>query len=137
MKRKVFIDTNIALDLLSMRDPFYASASRLFSLADGKKLIICLSTLSFVTIHYILSKQIGAEKAKNVLSRFKALVTLLPVDAGMIESALASDLKDFEDAVQYYCAVSTGIPVLITRDIKDYRKAKMSVMTADDFLKIF
>ena len=136
MNRKIFVDTNIILDLLLMRAPFYHSAARLFSLADRMKIIICISTHSFTTIHYILSKQMGSEKTRNILRQFKTLVTILPIDNHIIDLALASDFKDFEDAIQYYCAVSSGIPVLLTRDIKDYTKAKILVMPVESFLKI-
>ena len=137
MKQKIFVDTNIILDLLSMRKKFYQSASQLFSLADRKKIDVYASALSFTTIHYILSKQMGSEKARNILSLFKALVTVLPVDDNVIDQALVSNFKDFEDAVQYYCAVSAGIPVLLTRNIKDYLTAKISVMSTEDYMKIY
>ena len=137
MKQRVFVDTNIVLDLLLMRKSFYKSASRLFALADEQKLVICISALTFTTVHYIISKQLGSRKTQNVLSQFKTLVTLLPVDNQIIDMALANDndIKDFEDAVQYYCALSNGIDILITRDIKDYLEANISIMTADDFIK--
>jgi predicted nucleic acid-binding protein len=135
MKQRVFVDTNIVLDLLLMRKSFYKSAMLLFSFAERKKLIICISALTFTTVHYILSKHAGAEKAKNVLSRFKTLITVLSVDDNIIDHALASDFRDFEDAVQYYCAVSAGIAILLTRDIKDYHKANISVMSVEEFLK--
>ena len=135
MKQKIFVDTNIVLDLLLMRKSYYKSAMRLFSFADRKELIICISVLTFTTVHYILSKHVGTGKARNVLSQFKTLVTLFPVDDNIINQALASDFKDFEDAVQFYCAVSAGIEILLTRDFKDYQKADISVMSAEDFLK--
>ena len=137
MKQRIFVDTNIVLDLLLMRKSFYKSATRLFSLADRKELVICISALTFTTIHYILSKQLGNEKTRSVLTQFKTLVTLLPVDDQIIDLALASDFKDLEDAVQYFCAVSAGITIIVTRDIKDYREVDISVMTAENFLKIY
>ena len=136
MKRKIFVDTNIVLDFLCTRAPFSKYAAQLFSLAEKKKFIICISTLSFTTVHYFLLKQLGREKARNILSQFKVLITILPIDEHIIDMALTSDFKDFEDAVQYYCAISENISVFITRNIKDYMKAKITVMSAEDFLKV-
>ena len=137
MKQNIFVDTNIVLDLLLMRKPYYKSATQLFSFADRKELIICISALTFTTVHYILSKHVGSEKAKNVLRQFKTLVKVLPIDDSIIDLALASAFKDFEDAVQYYCTVSAGLSILLTRDFKDYKKASISIMSAEDFLKIY
>jgi len=137
MKQKIFVDTNIVLDLLLMRKPHYKSAMQLFSFADRKELIICISALTFTTVHYILSKQVGSEKAKNVLRQFKTLVTVLSIDDNIIDIALASAFRDFEDSIQYYCAVLEGIAILLTRDIRDFREANISVMSVEDFLKIY
>ena len=137
MKQKVFVDTNIVLDLLLMRKSYYKSVTQLFSFADRKELIICISALTFTTVHYILSKHVGSEKAKNILRQFKTLVKVLSIDDNIIDHALASDFRDFEDAVQYHCALSADIAILLTRDFKDYQKANISVMSTEDFLKIY
>jgi predicted nucleic acid-binding protein len=62
-------------------------------------------------------------------------VEVVPVDDKVIELALNSDFKDFEDAVQYYCAIENGIKVLITRNLKDFKHAKIPVLTAEEFMK--
>ena len=59
----------------------------------------------------------------------------MPVDDKVIELALNSDFKDFEDAVQYYCAIENGIKVLITSNLKDFKHAKITVLTAEEFVK--
>ena len=136
MKQSIYIDTNIALDLLSQRKPFCDSAGLLFTLADKKKVRICISSLSFSTIYYILSKQTGKEKAKESLRNFKVFTTVLSVDDKIIDLALNSHFSDFEDAIQYYCAVENNIKIIITRNIKDYKKSQISVMTAEEFLNL-
>jgi len=137
MNQKVFADTNIVLDLLLMRKSFYQAAAQLFSFADKKRIVVCISALTFTTVHYILLKQIGAEKARNTLAQLRTLVTILPVNNNIIDQALISSFKDFEDAVQYYCAVSAGIPFLLTRNIKDYQDTEISVMSVVDYLEIY
>ena len=132
---RVFADTDVVLDLLARRAPFYNDAAALFSLADQKALSIAVSALSFTNLHYILSKGKKAAESRRILAQLKVLVTALPVDDKTIELALHSNFVDFEDAVQYYCAVENGINILLTRNTKDYRTAAISVLTPSDFMR--
>ena len=134
-KIKIFVDTDIILDLLSQREPFYNPAALLFSLADQKKLTICVSSLTFSNLNYILNRTYSAAETKRKLFKFKTLVTVLAVDDKIIELALSSEFHDIEDAIQYYTAMENNIQLLLTRNIKDYKKATISVMTADQYLK--
>lgn len=135
MTTKVFVDTDVVFDLLAKREPFYKYAAKLFTSADKQEVIVCVSSLCFGNLNYILSRQKSTTEARKILSRFKVLVEVLPVDDKVIELALNSDFKDFEDAIQYYTAIENGIKVLITRNLKDYKSAKIPVLTAEDFVK--
>ncbi|HSU49602.1 MAG TPA: hypothetical protein VLJ41_03400, partial [Segetibacter sp.] len=75
------------------------------------------------------------EQAKKKLLKFKTLVSVLPVTDKVIELALSSDFNDFEDAIQYFTATESGIQILLTRNLKDYKSAEIPVMTAEQFLK--
>jgi len=131
---RVFVDTDVCLDLLSGRKPFNAIAERLFSLADVGKIKICVSSLSFSNIDYVLHSQYKRNDSRKILATFKTLVSVLAVDDKIIELAIASDFTDFEDAVQYNTALENGIEILLTRNLKDYRKASIQVMNPDMFL---
>ncbi len=133
---KIFVDTDIVLDLLSNREPFYIHSAKLFSAADKNEIQIHVSSLAFTNLNYILSKQYSTDKAKKRLLKFKTLVTVLAVNDKIIDLALASDFKDFEDAVQYFTAIENNIKVLVTRNLKDYKSAEIPTMTAEQFLKI-
>ena len=133
---KVFIDTDIILDLLAKREPFYPHAAELFSLIDKKILKAYVSSIIFSNLHYILKKLTNKDTALKSLLKLKLLVSVLPVDEKIIELALASDFNDFEDAIQFYVAKENNIQYLLTRNIKDFKKADISVMTAEDYLKI-
>ncbi|HEX4372618.1 MAG TPA: PIN domain-containing protein [Puia sp.] len=132
---KVFVDTDIILDLLSHREPFYIYSANLFSAADRNEIKLFVSSLSFSNLNYILSKQFSAEQARRMLFKFKTLVTVLAVTDKIVELALSSDLKDLEDALQYFSATENGIKVLLTRNLKDYKNAEISIFTAEQFLK--
>jgi predicted nucleic acid-binding protein len=132
---KVFIDTDIALDLLSKREPHYAAAARLFTMSDKGKLEICVSSLSFSNLHYLLTRQYNATESRRILNSFKVLVKVLAVDDKIIDLALSSTFADFEDAIQYFTAIEHGISMLLTRNLKDYAKSKIAVLTAEAYLK--
>ena len=107
----------------------------MFSAADKNEIGLHVSSLAFANLNYILSKQYSTDQAKKKLLKFKTLVTVLAVTDKIIELALASDFKDFEDAVQYFTAIENNIKVLLTRNLKDYKSSEIPVMTAEQFLK--
>ena len=134
---KIFVDTDICLDLLSGRKPFNAIAQKLFTLADLGKIKICVSSLSFSNMDYILKSQYKQKDTRKILARFKTLVTVLPVDDKIIELSISSDFQDFEDAIQYHTAIENNLKVLLTRNLKDYKKAIIQVMNPETFLSGF
>jgi predicted nucleic acid-binding protein len=135
MMAKVFVDTDIILDLLAMREPHYQFSARLFSMADEGELKLYVSSLSFSNLNYILSKQFSAVQARKKLLTFKTLVTVLSVSEKSVDLALNSDFNDFEDALQYFTALEFKISTLLTRNLKDFKKADISVLTAEQYLK--
>lgn len=132
---KVFVDTDIVLDLLSNRVPFYSHSAHLFSEADMGKIKIHVSSLTFSNLNYILSRHYSVDQARKKLLKFKTLVTVLSVTDKVVELALSSDFKDFEDGLQYFTAIENNLKTLLTRNLKDYKTAEITVMTADQFLK--
>lgn len=134
MKQAVFADTDIILDVLARRTPFYQSAAQLFSLAERGEVKIHVSALSFANLHYILRKNLPAHKAIETLKNLRKLVAVLPLDDNIIAKALESGFRDFEDAIQYNTALSKGLAYLITRNVRDYPKPSLTVCTAEEFL---
>lgn len=131
----IFVDTDVVLDLLEERAPFYKSAAQLFSRADQRQVTLLISSLSFTTIHNILRKKYASPESRKLLARFKVLVKVVSVDDKVIELALASGIHDFEDAIQYYAAIENHATTIITRNLKDYKKSSIPVMTAEGYLK--
>jgi predicted nucleic acid-binding protein len=132
---KLLIDTNIVLDLLAKREPFFSSAAQIFSLADKHKLKLTVSSLTFANTNYVLSRMTSAKDARSILRRFKILVRVLPLNDKIVELALNDEsFKDFEDGLQYYTAVENNQDLIITRDLKDFKASKLPVMTADEYL---
>jgi predicted nucleic acid-binding protein len=133
--KNLFLDTNIVLDLLSNRMPFYTEAAKLFSLADKKKIKLSISALCLADAHYILTKQNPDLEVRNILRKFKVLVSVLPLDNKIADLALNSEFKDFEDAIQYYTAIEHDQDLIITRNQSDFKESKIPIMTAGEFIK--
>jgi predicted nucleic acid-binding protein len=132
---KVFVDTDIILDLLAKREPHYQFSAQLFTLADQGQIKLYVSSLSFSNLNYVLSKKYSTDQARRKLLTFKALINVLSVSEKTVDLALNSDFKDFEDAMQYFTALEFKITTLLTRNIKDYKKANISILTAEQYLK--
>jgi predicted nucleic acid-binding protein len=131
---KIFVDTDIILDLLSKRVPFYMPSAMLFSLADKGHIKLFVSSLSFANLNYVLSRQYNASQARKLLLKFKTLVTVLAANDKIIDLALSSDFKDFEDGIQYFIAIENNLKTFLTRNLKDFKVAQIPVMTAEQFL---
>jgi len=133
--KKLLLDTNIVLDLLAHRMPFYTEAAILFSLADKKKIKLSISALCLADVNYILSKQKPEREVRKILRKFKVLVNVLPFDDKISDLALNSEFRDFEDAIQYLTALENDQDLIITRNQSDFRESKIPVMTAGEFIK--
>lgn len=132
--KRILIDTDVVLDLLTAREPHHAAAQRLFSELDEGKTTGCVSALTFPNVHYILRREISNIEAVRALEKFRSMVRILPVDEKVIALALSSSFKDFEEAVQYYTALQNGMSCLITRNIRDYRGAELPILTPAEYL---
>lgn len=132
---KLFVDSDIILDLLAQREPHYIHAARLFTLIDQNEVIAYTSPLIFANLHYLLKRQTSNLSALKSLRKLKTLINILTIDERVIEQSLNSEFNDFEDAIQYFTAVNNGITLIITRNKTDYKRSKIDVLTAEDFLK--
>lgn len=135
MSHKVFLDTNIILDLLGKRDEFYEPIAKLATIAEKKKIAFYASPISFATAHYFLSKYENQKIATEHIRKFKIICRIAIVNESIVEKALNSNFKDFEDALQHYSAILANCDILLTRNIRDFKKSEIPVMTADEFLK--
>ena len=132
---KIFFDTNIMLDFLSVRKPFFYPVSKILTLAEQKKVIVVLSPISFINTNYVLIKKENDLTVLEKLRKFKIICEVCDTDELIIEKSLHSGFKDFEDAIQHSTAFkSKDIEAIITRNSKDYRKSKIAVFTPEIYL---
>ena len=134
--KKIFVNTNIVLDLLGKRESYYQDAAELFSLADRGKVRLYVSSLTIANSSYILSKLRSAKEARTILVKLKIAVNVLDLSDKIIELSLNDEnFKDFEDGLQYYTALENEMDILITRNLKDFKSAKIPTLTAEQYLK--
>lgn len=131
---KVFVDTDVILDLLARRIPHFHFSAVLFTFAEMKKLELYTTPLILANTFYILRKQLGNDSAKNAVRKLRILLHVIYSTESVIDKALNSDFPDFEDAIQYYTALEYQIPVILTRNIRDYKKASIVVQTPESYL---
>ena len=133
-KDKVFLDSDVILDLLTERNPHFESAVELFLMIQSQKISAFTSPIVIANIFYILSRHFNKEKALRSLIKIKTLVKVLNCGDDEIELALSSDFKDFEDSIQYFTALRHKMDIILTRNVKDYKPAKLNVSTPLEYI---
>lgn len=134
--KSIFLDINIILDIFLKREPYYTASAQVFSLVENKKFDGYLCALSYPTLFYLLKKELNREKAIKILERVRIVLKTAPVIEKVIDLALSSDFRDFEDAVQYYSALEVKCDCLITRNKDDFPGKILPIFTPDEFLMI-
>jgi len=134
MKDKLFLDTNVVMDLLGEREQFYDSVAKIASLADKGKIQLIVSALTYSTVYYLLSRFEDREVVKEKIRKFKVIAETSDLTDKIINKGLSSKFRDFEDSLQYYSAVETDCNLLITRNVKDFKDSEIPVFTPDEYL---
>lgn len=135
---KVFIDTNVIVDLIANREPFSKDAIQLFSLGERKKIKLYISTQSILTTHYILKKYISENELRVIINELLDFVSVIPSTKDIIKRSLKSKYKDFEDGVQILTAESIdSMSYIVTRNVKDFKESQLNVLTPHEFNLIY
>ena len=136
---RIFIDTNILIDLIVMRSPSYASVAQIFDLALQKKDTIVISNLSILNAHYVVKRiaEVKETELRKVLHNICTSCEIAPLNANITIKSLVSEFKDFEDATQYFCALENMCDVIVTNNEKDFKLSTIPVMNTDEFLTFY
>jgi len=131
--KKVFLDTNIIVDLIADRKPFSKYSIEIFKKAEEKKIKLFTSSHSIATTHYLLKKYLEEKILRDVLYNLLDYVTVIAVDTDVLKKGLRSKHKDFEDSIQILCASTIEkIDCIVTRNTKDFRESEILVLTPDE-----
>jgi len=131
---KYLVDTNVIIDMLLDREDADAACAVIDGAERGDyELYIC--SLSFTNIYYSLRHVLSREQRLSALTQLREVLQVAYVDTAVIDAALHSDWKDFEDAVQNFSAVINGnIKGIITRNVKDFRESQLQILDSRQFL---
>ena len=135
---KVFVDTDVILDLLMKREPFQKAAVDLFRQFELKSIKGYTSPLVIANLHYLLSKIYNKNKSIELLTELLKIIEITKIDGETIKLVFEEKkIKDFEDLIQYYSAIERDIDFIVTRNIKDFPKAdEIIIIKPDELLKI-
>ncbi len=136
MRRRVFVDSDVILDLLLAREPFFPAAANLFLLIQEGRVEAFTSPVVFVNLFYILRQGMPASEAFTALRKLRLLLGVLSVDERTIDRGLASSFADFEDAIQYYTAVAHSLDAVVTRNKRHYKAAEIPVLDAAECVQL-
>jgi len=133
--KKVFLDTNVIIDVLDQREKFFIESSNVLSLGAEGKLELYATSLTFTTCVYVLRKSLGYTKIIESIRLLRTFIHISPISEPEFDLAFAKDVPDVEDMLQYYSAVSAGCYVVITRNEKHFPTKGIPIMTPYNFLK--
>ena len=133
---KILFDTNIILDVMLLRDPFLRAATSLLAEVERKNIegFVCSTTVT--TIYYLVSKTKGSKEAKKQVENLLRLFNVTHIEKRGLESALYSDILDYEDAVLHESALGENLNGIVTGNTKDFRNSKITVFNPEELLKI-
>jgi predicted nucleic acid-binding protein len=132
---KVFVDTNILVDVLGKREPYYADSAAVWTLAEEGRIEGWISAISFTNVFYVVRKLADAATARRALTFLRDTFKIAACDTRILTLAMDSAVKDFEDAVQYFSALHIKSTCLISRNPADFpRSGECPVLTPAEFL---
>lgn len=132
---KLFIDSDIILDLLLKREN-YSEAAELFTEIEERKYKGHTTSIVIANVHYIMAKFGGKKNSIKNLRKLRNLLSILTTSEKIVDDALLEDTADFEDAIQYIAAEKNGMDFIITRNKDDFKRSKLTVLNAREFLDI-
>jgi predicted nucleic acid-binding protein len=136
MRKKIFLDTDVILDVAFKREPHFIYSQEIMSLVEKNVFSGFTSSLIIANCYYIISSNNDYKTALKTISKLRSVLSILAFTDKEIGESLSSDIKDFEDGIQYFICVNNNIDNLITRNITDYRDVDINVLTPKDFLNL-
>jgi predicted nucleic acid-binding protein len=133
---KVFLDTNVLLDVFDAQRDAHTASLTIFIAAEQQRLEPVITGLSLVNAEYVLGKQ-GVKRSdrERFVNDILLLSSTASTDGEQLRSALAGEWPDFEDAVQYHAALSSGrVQAIITSDTKGFKRSRIPVFTPEQFV---
>jgi predicted nucleic acid-binding protein len=133
---RIFVDTNLLLDVLVKRYPFYAAAARIWTLAEAGACEALVSAISFNNMFYIVRKARDTGNARRALVLLRDVFASVAPDQRILNQAIDSEIADFEVAIQFYSALHAHADYLLTRNVGDFPAGILPILAPDEFLAL-
>ena len=132
--KKIFLDSDVLLDLLLDRAPFADDIATIIEQSIADEVKLCVSPITMTNINYIVGRIENEKKAAKEVKKLLLLIDIENAGQSTVEKAAESKFKDFEDAVQNFCAAEAGHQIILTRNTKDYKESELSILTPKEYL---
>jgi len=134
MIKRALVDINVLLDVLAKREPFHTNAAEIWSAVETRRIRGLVSADSMSTIYYLLRRASNHRTALRALRLIRDVFEIVPLDGQLINQAIDSSVRDFEDAIQYVSALSSKADCIVTRDLAHFKGVEIPVLAPDAFL---
>ncbi len=134
---KVYVDTNVLLDVLARREPFYRDSAAVWTLAEQGKILGLISAISFTNIFYIVRKLRGRRIALRAMAQLRDTFTPVACDGQILDQAIDADFEDFEDAVQYFSAARADVSCIVSRNPDHFPRSDPAVLSPAELLAVY
>lgn len=133
---KLFIDTNVIIDVLAKREDFYVASASILTLLEKERASGFISAISFNNIYYILRKFSSKNKADKAIRTLLSTFETVSLDKKILTRTIDAGFNDFEDAIQFFSAIRCDADYIISRNVKDFPHDDIPVMTPEEFLRL-
>ena len=134
---RAVLDTNVIIDAIAARPPFYKEAQQILIMAAEDKIDAFITSNAATDIFYILRKHFQSpDVAKENLKKLFETISVLTVDEANCLNAIDSDIKDFEDAVFVESAKDGDVDYIVTNNVPDFTVSSIPAISTADFLKL-
>jgi len=132
---RVLLDTDVNLDFVLARQPFFVEAKEIFLGLAQNKFEAYIADITAINIYYFGRKEKGRDDTLKELEKLLRLVKICSVNSTILKKAINSPITDYEDAVQHECAVAENLDAIVTRNVKDFKNASVKIYSPGEFLK--
>lgn len=133
---RVLLDTNVVLDFVLRRQPFFVEADEIFIRLQNNDFEAVVSAITPINVFYTTRKEIDKETAFPAIEELLKLVQIAGSNNQIYQNALLLNFNDYEDAVQHECALAENLDAIVTRNTKDYKNASLKVYSPGEFLQV-
>jgi len=132
--KRVFFDTNILLDVLTVREPFYADSSRVWTLAESGRIEGLVAAISFGNCYYVVRRQGGRPHTDKAMHLVRNTFEPVALTEQILDQGIDAGFSDFEDALQFHSALHARAECILTRNPDHFPRSPLSILSPKEFL---